>query len=126
MEESVADADLYPLFVVRDAEIEMTVTSVGEDMSGSGRTPVPQVEDTIVVAYRVDDDTIEVETSLGTAVIEAAAMIPNEGSIPVRLNGEAGYTAEISPTTLRLTQAAPADLDREDDEIIRCERLFDL
>lgn len=51
----MADADLYPTFLVTESEIRMRVTHVSEDMSGSGRTPEPWVEDPVELAYRVVD-----------------------------------------------------------------------
>lgn len=125
IEEAVADGDLYPAFEVRDAEIQMTLTSVGEDMSGSGRTPTPVVGEPVTLAYRIVGDTIEVETGSGAFTIEAAEVIPEAGSIPVRINGQQGYTAEIGPGTLRLTVAAPADSDEDVYEYVRCERIVD-
>lgn len=127
MEESVADADLYPKFLVTESDVRMTVTHVGEDMSGSGRTPEPWVEDPVDFAYRVVDGAIEVEVDDGSAtfVIQAAEEIPRRGSIPLLLNGQDGYTAEVDPAGFRVTLRAPEGSDRDADEIIRCERLFD-
>lgn len=127
MEESVADADLYPRFVVTESEIGMSVTHVGEDMSGSGRTPEPWVEDPVDFRYRVVDGAIEVEVDDGSAtfVIQAAEKIPRSGSIPLLLNGQDGYTAEVDPAGFRVTLRAPEGSNRDADEIIRCERLLD-
>ena len=127
MEESVADADLYPSFLVTESEIAMQVTHVSEDMSGSGRTPEPWVEDPVDLAYHVVEGAIEVETDdgRGTFVIQVAETIPRSGSIPLLLNGQDGYTAEVDSVGFRVTLPASAGSDRDADEIISCERLFD-
>lgn len=118
-EDLVADGDLYPRFTVGESDLVMIVTNVGEDMSGSGNPPATFVDDPVRLTYRVDGDTIVVDTDRGVLEIQVAAVIPDSGDVPLLLNGESGYTAEIDGRSFRVVTAE--DSEGRVGVVIRCE-----